>query len=570
MNQLRQQLSKFWASQSTTQRIVLIILVGTGVVLIPLFLIWASTPTYAVAFSGLSESDAGQIVEYLNGEGIKYQLRNSGTIMVPSDQVYDVRLMMAREGLPEGGTVGFELFSGNTLGMTEFTQRVNYQQALEGELERTIGSLEAVDMVRVHIVTPEKSLLASDQAPTTASITLKVKSGNRLDMAQVRSITHLVASSVEGLDPANVVVVDVEGNLLASGEHDQEISSLAKSDSRRNAELMAANELKGRVQDLLDKALGPNKSVVQATVTLDWTERETTTQKFEPNPEAVRSSTEITETYTTTNNTIAGIPGAETNLPPAGAGTSGEDGTVFYNREEKATSYEMTQIESREVLAPGEVERISVSVLVDGVTDPARLASLKTVIAAAAGIDESRGDSLAVESLAFDRSYFEAQAADFEAESQQDLYIRIAEAAAAGILLLLLLWYVMRLLKNLRLASLKEWAPVLQPVPEMALASGAAGNGKAPFQLANPGDANSLSDLEQSLARAMANQQPQPLPEGEPVKQASSYQLPRVEQTPFTEEYKQLQDYIDDLADQDASTLAEIIQMWLSEDERHG
>src|SRR5690606_2081378 len=116
-----------------------------------------STPTYAVAFSGLSEADAGLIVEKLDESGINYQLRNSGTILVPSDQVYDVRLQMAREGLPEGGTVGFELFNGNTLGMTEFTQRVNYQQALEGELERTIGSLEAIEAVRVHVVTPEKS-----------------------------------------------------------------------------------------------------------------------------------------------------------------------------------------------------------------------------------------------------------------------------------------------------------------------------------------------------------------------------------------------------------------------------
>ncbi len=568
MNKLREQLSKFWGSQSLGQRIVLIVLVGTGVVLIPLFLVWASTPTYAVAFSGLSEADAGLIVEKLNEGGINYQLRSSGTILVQSDQVYDVRLQMAREGLPEGGTVGFELFNGNTLGMTEFTQRVNYQQALEGELERTIGSLEAVDVVRVHVVTPEKSLLSSDQAPTTASITIKQKAGGRLDMAQVRSITHLVASSVEGLDPENVVVVDVNGTLLASGEQNQEGASLAQSDTRRSAEVQAADELKGRVQDLLDQALGPNKSVVQASVILDWTERETTTQSFQPNPEAVRSSTEVTETYTTTNGTIAGIPGATTNLPPAGEGITGSDGTTAYNRSEKTTNYEMTQVESREVLAPGKVERISVSVLVDGVTDPAKLASLKAVINAAAGIDETRGDILAVESLAFDRSYYETQAADLDAQDEQNMYFRIGEAVAAGLLLLLLLWYVQRLLKNLRLASAKDWAPVLKPAPEMALATGLpAGRNGAP-QLSTPMENDSIPQIEQTLAKAMANQPPAPPPAPEPARPVVNYQLPQVEQTPFSEEYKQLQDYIDELADQDATTLAEIVQLWLSEDER--
>lgn len=574
MNKLREQLSKFWSSQSQGQRIVLIVLVGTGLVLIPLFLVWASTPTYAVAFSGLSETDAGLIVEKLDEAGINYQLRNSGTILVKSDEVYDVRLRMAREGLPEGDTVGFELFSGNTLGMTEFTQRVNYQQALEGELERTIGSLEPIEAVRVHVVTPEKSLLSSEQAPTTASITIKQKTGARLDMAQVRSITHLVASSVEGLEPENVVVVDVNGNLLASGEQSQEISSLAQSDTRRNAEIQAANELKQRVQDLLDQALGPNKSVVQASVMLDWTERETTTQSFQPNPDAVRSSTEVTEVYTTTNGTIAGIPGATTNLPPADEGVARENGTTAYSRSEKTTNYEITQVESREILAPGKVERISVSVLVDGVTDPAKLASLKSVINAAAGIDETRGDTLAVESLAFDRSYFESQSADLEAQNQQNMYIRIAEAVAAGLLLLFLFWYVQRLFKNLRLASARDWAPVLNPAPEMALATSLPAGGSAAPQLSTPVENNApaILQIEESLEKAMANQQPEPPPPPppppEPPRQVPNYQLPQVEQTPFSEEYKELQDYIDELADQDATTLAEIIQLWLSEDER--
>ena len=235
------QFQKIWNQQSNTQRTILIVVVVVLAILIPTMIIMANQPSYGVAFSNLSESDAAKIVEKLKAENISYQLRNSSTILVPSDQVYDVRLSMASAGLPSGGSVGFELFDSNTLGMTEFTQRVTYQRALEGELERTIGSMDAVQDVRVHIVTPEKSLLTSEQSPTTASVTIRETSGQTLTSSQIKAITSLVASSVEGLDAQNVVVVDTEGNLLASGNgEDAYNGSLSQSDSRRAAEMAAA------------------------------------------------------------------------------------------------------------------------------------------------------------------------------------------------------------------------------------------------------------------------------------------------------------------------------------------
>jgi flagellar M-ring protein FliF len=221
-----------------------------------------------------------------------------------------------------------------------------------------------------------------------------------------------------------------------------------------NAGLARAPE----IQDLLDQPWAP-KSVVQASVTMDWTEREKTEQSFNPNPDAVRSATLVTETYTTTNATLDGIPGAATNLPPADEGVIPEDQSVYYLRNEETTNYEMTQTETREVEAPGQVKRVSLSVLVDGASDQAQLATLRSVIAAAAGIDESRGDLLAVETLAFDRSYFEAQAADLEEDQMMDLYFQVGSAVAAALLLLALLWYIQRILKNLRLASARPGRP---------------------------------------------------------------------------------------------------------------
>src|SRR5512147_1441096 len=307
---LQQQFTSYWKKQSLGKQITMVSLILAAAILIPVLVNWAGTPSYSVAYTGLSEEDASQIVQKLDENNISYQLKNSGTIEVPNDQVYSVRLLMAREGLPQSSTVGYELFDGtNTLGMTEFSQQVNYQRAIEGELERTIGSLEAVKAVRVHLVLPEKSLLSTDQALATASVTIQVNPGRTLDGDQVRSITHLVASSVEGLKPENVVVVDTEGNMLADGMGSNSESTLMQKDDQRAAEQAYAAEVQKRVQSILDKILGPNRSVVQATVEMDWTQREITSNTFEPTTVAVRSSQKVNESSTDAG-AVAGVPGA--------------------------------------------------------------------------------------------------------------------------------------------------------------------------------------------------------------------------------------------------------------------
>jgi len=562
-NQLLQQFNRFWGQQSGTQRLVFILIVALALVLIPLFFVWASTPSYEVAFSGLTEEDAGQIVEQLSANNIPYKLRGVGTILVPSNQVYEVRLMMARQGLPSSGSVGFEIFSGNTLGMTEFSQRVNYQQAIEGELERTIGSLNAVQAVRVHIVIPEKTLLTSEQSPATASVTIMEKPGMSLDAAQVRAITHLVASSVEGLRPENVVVVDVHGNMLASGEGTESGSLTAQTDTRRAAEAAASSQLERKVQGILDKALGPNKSVVQASVVLDWTQRETTRQTYDPTQSVVRSEQNIQEIYTTTTGSIEGVPGATTNLPPGGEAALTGGGGVAYNRTESVVNYEITQVQTHEIEAPGEIQRISLSVLVDGITDTQKLEALQSVIAAAAGIDEQRGDTIAVQALAFDRTYVETQIAEMEAAERQNLYFRIGEIAAGIILVALILWYVMRVLKNLKLASAEAWVPVMKPVSEMALP---AGIGQVPsYSIGYDQLGMGTEGVPQGVPGAGFT--PQGLPAETPAP-SPERKMPKIELPTLSPEYEQLQRTLDEVAESDPASIAEAIQIWLAEDER--
>ncbi|MBP7690317.1 MAG: flagellar M-ring protein FliF [Anaerolineales bacterium] len=554
--QLRTQSLTFWQRQSRTQRIVLIALIVTGLLAIAGFLTWASTPNYAVAFSGLSESDAGEIVQKLTDAGIPYRLEDNGTILVTTDQVYEVRLSMARQGLPQNGTVGYELFSGTTLGMTEFTQRVNYQRALEGELERTIGSLEAVQGVRVHIVTPEKAILSADQAQTTASITLKFKIGQKLDASQVRAITNLVAASIEGLKPENVVILDVAGNLLTvEGGAAAETGSNAETEAHRAAENAHAALIETKVRNLLDQALGPNKSVVKAAVSMNWDKVNVLTQAVDPGTSTIRSSQVLTEAYGGNGLATGGIPGALTNLPLLSTTTtvSGTEATD-YLRQENTTNFEFTQVESQQVVAPGQIERISLSVLVDGITDTARLQSLETVIAAAGGIQTQRGDVVAVESLDFDHTYYDQQAASLEQDAQLELYIQIGLAVLAGLAVIALLWYVQKLLNNLRLASAEAWQPLLVPAAALAAAATPAGlPAGAQAALGAPATPGQIPGQGGAPASGPVFAEPEP---ATPQRSAADEQVEKV---------------LVRMAEEAPSTIAEVIRLWLSEDEKkHG
>jgi flagellar M-ring protein FliF len=536
-----------WKKQSNPQRITLLALIGAGLILVPVLLFWANRPSYAIAYKGLSEADAGQIVQKLDDEKISYTLQDNGTISVPSDQVYKVRLIMARDGLPQSSTAGYELLDQNTLGLTDFLQRVNYQRALEGELERTIGSMSAVAQVRVHIVTPEKSLLTSDQEPATSSVTLKVKQGQILDAAQVRAITNLVASSVEALKPENVVVVDTDGNLLSGPSEDASATSLGQSSDQRAAEVAASNEVKKRVQAILDKVLGPNRYVAQASVQLDWTQKEITSDVYDPTPAAVRSSHTLNESYNNVSNGAGGVPGAGSNLPTPLPTIVATAGPGAYNHSEQTVNYEISQTQTHEKITPGQVKKISVSVMVDKVTDAAQIASIKSAVAAAAGVDVNRGDQIVVESIGFDRSYYDAQSADLKQSEQQNLYVQLGIGAACVLLLVMVLAYFLRSLRRLRTRSEVGWRPVLRPVAELT------GAQNRQFPAGQP--ANHTGEAKAENTKQKTDQ--------ELLAEISS----RVGGQASVEDEQKVR-IIQRLTEENPTTVAEIIQIWLSEDER--
>jgi flagellar biosynthesis/type III secretory pathway M-ring protein FliF/YscJ len=340
--------------------------------------------------------------------------------------------------------------------------------------------------------------------------------------------------------------------MLASGDSTGSMETrLGQSDSQRAVELAAAADIQKKVQTLLDSVLGPNKSVVQASVAMDWTERKTTTESFKPDPTAVRSSQKVNEQYTTAGGLVGGIPGAGSNLPtpvPTVAGTSGD---LIYQRSEETINYELSKTSTDAVENPGQLKRVSLSVMVDGITDQDQLDSLTSAVAAAAGIDQTRGDTLAVESLAFDRTYYETQTAELQKDTQTDLYIKIGEIAAMVLVTLGLLWYVSRLFRNLKLATGEAWTPILKPVAEMALPGGmgsaqmAAGSIPLPLGATDYGAPNGVVE---QLAAVM--------PGAAAAAQAANA------------EDEQMVKVISRLAEENPANVAEIIQLWLSEDEK--
>jgi flagellar M-ring protein FliF len=449
-----QPLQRVWRGLSRGQQ------VGLGVVGVALFALLAFVSTVgksadsAVAFSGLSNDDEAAIVQKLKDAKIPYELADGGTIRVPSGQLQEARLTTAGMGLsgkPANGS-GFELFNQPTFGQTEFTQKVNYQRALENELARSIDQMAAVDTSRVHLVIPDQTLFTAQQQPTTASIMLKLKPGKHLDSAQARSISNLVAGSVQGLKPQNLTIVDVNGNTLTPDDGADPIAGLSTKQIQTQRAYESATE--HNLQAMLDSVLGAGKATIRVAAVMNWDQVEQTDETYAPNDTTqtpVLTSHAITET-SNGSSTVGGVPGAASNngstVPTyQGAPTSGGAAS---NKTDTETTYQLNKTVQKTVRAPGAVTRLSVSVMLDD--DPsnpnaALLQSVQNAVNAAAGIDPQRGDVLTVTSLPFNRQDYLAaqqQMTDAAQKAQMMDYVHLAALGLGPLLMLGLLFFIFR------------------------------------------------------------------------------------------------------------------------------
>jgi flagellar M-ring protein FliF len=365
-----------------------------------------TTPQMTTLFTDLSVEDSSSIIKDLERQGIQFEIRNEGTIiMVPKDKVTRLRMKLAEGGLPKGGGVGYEVFDkSDALGTTSFVQNINHLRALEGELARTIRAIDRIQAARVHLVLPERPLFSREAPEPSASIVVRVRGS--LEAQQIRAIRHLVASAVNGLKPQRVSIVDEAGQLLADGAQTDPEQALG--DERRTA---FEKRMRKQVEDIVSSVVGSGRARVQLSADFDFNKITQTSDKFDPEGRVLRSSQTREESSMTADNngqvTVNNeLPGNQQNN-----GVAAKDQS---KKTEETNNYEISRTTKTEVTEAGRVNRISVAVLVDGIyskNDKGELAytdrtkeqldRIAALVRSAIGFDQKRGDQVEVVNLRF-------------------------------------------------------------------------------------------------------------------------------------------------------------------------
>jgi len=403
---------------------------------------WITAPTQAPLFSNLAAGDAAAIVEELNAAGVSYELTDGGqTIMVAKDSVYDLRLQMSGQGLPAGQDTGYALLDEQGITTSEFQQEVTYKRALEGELSKTLESLDGVNEAIVSVALPKEEVFVTDQAEPTASVLLDLAAGTQLSGEQIQAVTNLVSSSVEKMSPEQVTVTDTSGQVLSTPGSG---ISAAAGDARSQVEMDYQNRLAANAQKILDSVLGPGKAVVSVRADVDLDQRDTTskTYTYEEGTPPV-SEKRDTEEYTGGGGQIVGGVLGPENMPDAAAG----GGESNYTKESTTANNAVGETTEVTQAAPGGLNRLTVSVVMDQAqAGGLPQAQIQALVEDAVGLDAARGDAITVAAMPFDTTAADQAAAQMEAareaEASEAMWsmIRTGGIAAGIALVVLVVW----------------------------------------------------------------------------------------------------------------------------------
>jgi flagellar M-ring protein FliF len=387
---------------------------GVAVGLVAFFVFVATrlaTPPLGLLYNQLESVDSGQIIAHLQSQKIPYEVRNSGTeILVPNDQVGQLRILMAAQGLPNSGAIGNEIFDKEqTLGSSNFIQNVNRLRALEGELARTIASLTSVRSARVHLVLPRRELFTRDRQESSASIALRMRGASRLDRNQVLALQHLAAAAVPGLEPNRISIIDDRGALLSRGGGEEgNITGATQDEMQTNFE----SRLSIKLTEMLEKIVGFGKVRAEVRADIDFDRIVTKQEIYDPEGQVVRSTQTISENSQEEGAKSDAVT-VEQNLPDAqGGGATGPNSAS--NRTEEATNFEISKTVRNHIREAGKVNRLSVAVLVDGTyaTDAngvsayqprsaPELEQINKLVRSTVGFEQERGDTVEVVNLKF-------------------------------------------------------------------------------------------------------------------------------------------------------------------------
>lgn len=469
-NNPAERIKSMLSSLRGSPKLLLVICGAAALSVIIALMFWAKEPDYRVLFSNISDEEGGAIVAQLSQLNVPYRIDTpGGVIMVPASQVHEVRMKLAQQGLPKGGGVGFELLDQEKFGVSQFTEQVNYQRALEGELARTIENLGPIQSARVHLATPKPSMFVREQKKPTASVTVNLLQGRTLDDSQVVAITHLISSAVTGLAVESVTIVDQRGNLLTQ-------SGLR---GLQTAHLKYTNEIESdyqqRIQRILAPLVGDENIRAQVTAQIDFTEQEQTQEQYQPNsdPEkmAIRSR-QASLAEQGNRRGASGVPGALSNTPPApatapitqplntpvddkkekttGNNASRETAQPYNNRSDETTNFEVDRTLTHTKSSVGRIQRLSVAVVINhlpqgeegkpGPISEAELTRINALVKEAIGYNASRGDSVNILNSAFNGVVEEPVPPFWE----QDRFYALLMAIARYLVIAIIAWVMWR------------------------------------------------------------------------------------------------------------------------------
>ncbi|KYQ96391.1 flagellar M-ring protein FliF [Serratia plymuthica] len=550
-------LQALWDRLRANPKIPLLIAASAAIAIVVALLLWAKSPDYRVLYSNLNDRDGGAIVTQLTQMNIPYRFAENGAaLMIPADKVHETRLRLAQQGLPKGGAVGFELLDQEKFGISQFSEQINYQRALEGELSRTIESLGPVQNARVHLALPKPSLFVREQKSPSASVTLTLQPGRALDDGQINAIVYMVSSSVAGLPPGNVTVVDQAGRLLTQSD--------GAGRDLNAAQLKYANEVENRYQRRIEAILAPmvgNANVrAQVSAQIDFATREQTDEEYQPNQlpnQAAVRSQQMSQSEQLGGPQVGGVPGALSNQPSAPAtapietakanaaagnnatgakpnatatrSTAANGSGPQNTRRDETTNYEVDRTIRHTQQKAGTVQRLSVAVVVnyrgvdkDGKPLPMskeQLAQIESLVRESMGFSSSRGDTLNVVNTPFTDT--EVPGGELPFWQTQNFIDRLFDAGRY-LLVLLAAWLLWRKLVRPQLQN-------RQAVQQAALAAANA-------PMTKPADNNKPSNEE--LAQHRKSQQ----------RVSAEVQSQRIR----------------DLADKDPRVVALVIRQWMS------
>ena len=410
-------------------KLILIVAAAAVIAVMAVFWLWSQQPDYRVLFSNYTDKDGGAIVAALEKMNVPYKFSESGTaILVPASQVHQARLKLAADGLPKGGNIGFEILENQKFGVSQFVEQVNFQRALEGELERSIQSIGAVEVARIHLAIPKATVFVRDQQQPTASVLLNLRAGRSLDAQQVGAVVHLVASSVPNLPAANVTVVDQNGNLLSDTSKKMGANNLDPTQLKYIDDIQQS--IVKRVESIITPIVGSKNVRAEASAEVDFSSLEQAAETYKPNQkpdDATIRSLQSNESQTSNSGAATGVPGALSNQPPANAtapitttagnapgATPTADAAPVNNQKNTTTNFEVDKTVKYSQQGMGGIKRLNVAVVVNNmpVIDKKGKVTYRPLTAAektqindlamqAMGFSKERGDALTVGNSSF-------------------------------------------------------------------------------------------------------------------------------------------------------------------------